>query len=225
MLPGPTQVLTCPFCGGKKGIISLRSGNTFGSELWSDNRRVSPMLPEISLIQKCPQCSRYYLLSGQKKEFDENFPSAGRGLLSFSEMKEAWEQLRSEGFEDKKIETAVRFMLLYSYNDWYFVSDRSNKESSRFRVYCSGDLNGRRAREKRVIDPSDFDLFRENVLEIISRSGDDLFKAEMYREIGEFSKAQELLNGYTTENKFAQKILEEIGARIRDRDSKVFRIE
>ena len=154
-----------------------------------------------------------------------SFPSDGRGLLSFSEMKEAWEQLRAEGFEDKKIETAVRFMLLYSYNDWYFVSDRSNNESFRFSVYCSGDLNGRRAREKRVIDPADFDLFRENVLQIISGSDDDLFRAEMYREIGEFSKAQELLNGYEAKDEFVKKIVEEIGTRIRECDSKVFRIQ
>ena len=50
MMPGPAQILTCPYCGEKKKIMSLLSGNTFGAKLWSDNKKISPMLPEISLI-------------------------------------------------------------------------------------------------------------------------------------------------------------------------------
>ena len=37
MTPGKPQILTCPFCGAKKEIMTLASGNTFGAEFWSDN--------------------------------------------------------------------------------------------------------------------------------------------------------------------------------------------
>lgn len=29
MISGPADVLSCPFCGGKKEFMSLASGNTF----------------------------------------------------------------------------------------------------------------------------------------------------------------------------------------------------
>lgn len=48
MLPGNPQILTCPYCGQTKNIMSLLSGNTFGAQLWSDNKQIAPMLPEIS---------------------------------------------------------------------------------------------------------------------------------------------------------------------------------
>lgn len=28
--------------------------DTFVAELWSDNKQIAPMLPEISYVQKCP---------------------------------------------------------------------------------------------------------------------------------------------------------------------------
>ena len=59
MTPGNPQIFTCPFCGEKKEIMTLASGNTFGAELWSDNKRIAPMLPEISLVQKCPKLYPY----------------------------------------------------------------------------------------------------------------------------------------------------------------------
>lgn len=61
MLPGNPRILICPFCGTEKQIMSLISGNTFGAELWSDNKQIAPMLPEISYIQKCPHCGKYYI--------------------------------------------------------------------------------------------------------------------------------------------------------------------
>ena len=50
MMPGNPRILICPFCGTEKQIMSLISGNTFGAELWSDNKQIAPMLPEISYV-------------------------------------------------------------------------------------------------------------------------------------------------------------------------------
>ena len=69
MTPGNPQILTCPFCGTEKQIMSLVSGNTFGAEYWSDNKQIARMLPEISYIQKCPHCGKYYIKSRQDVKF------------------------------------------------------------------------------------------------------------------------------------------------------------
>ena len=46
----------CPFCGTKKELMTLVSGNTFGAVYWSDNKRIAPMLPTVSPVQKCSNC-------------------------------------------------------------------------------------------------------------------------------------------------------------------------
>ena len=69
MMPGNPQILTCPFCGKEKEIMSLVSGNTFGSELWSDNKQIAPMLPEISYVQKCPHCGKYFIKGRQAVKY------------------------------------------------------------------------------------------------------------------------------------------------------------
>ena len=93
MNPGHSQSLTCPYCGEKKDIMSLISGNTFGATIWSDNKRVAPMLPDISIIQKCPKCRKYYFRTRQEAVFSEDDYSFDRGVLTFPEMKEAFKQL------------------------------------------------------------------------------------------------------------------------------------
>lgn len=65
MQPGKPQILTCPYCGKEKEIMSLMSGNTCGSMLWSDNKQIAPMMPEISYVQKCPHCGKYYIRNRQ----------------------------------------------------------------------------------------------------------------------------------------------------------------
>lgn len=46
MLPGPTIIIACPLCGQYAKKRTIISGNTFGAKLWSDGKRISPMLPE-----------------------------------------------------------------------------------------------------------------------------------------------------------------------------------
>ena len=46
--------------------MSLRSGNTIGGVHWSDTKKVYPMLPKNSDVQKCPGCGKYYFLADAK---------------------------------------------------------------------------------------------------------------------------------------------------------------
>jgi hypothetical protein len=67
MLPGPSYIYACTNCGNliKKG--SLMSGNTFNSKLYSDGKRVSPMLPEFPDLTKCANCKTILWLSRQEE--------------------------------------------------------------------------------------------------------------------------------------------------------------
>lgn len=202
MLPGNSQILTCPFCGGEKQIMSLASGNTFGAEFWSDNKQIAPMLPEISYIQKCPHCGKYYIRGRQEIKYAKDSSSFDQGLLSFSEMKEAYKQLSDEGFENLEEEISVRMMMFHSFNDYYY-----------------------RREEKMSVNISDFEQFVEQGKWLIENViTDTILKAEFYREIGEMDKAKELLEDFTSDDEFLQEICQSIKVKIVTNDTKVFRI-
>lgn len=204
MLPGPARILECPFCGEKKKVLSLLSGNTFGAEYWSDNKQIARMLPEVSLVQKCPNCGKYYVISRQNVEYDtENDYSFETGYLSFPEMKEAFIQLSKEGFIDISEECTVRFMLHHAYNDYF----------------SRGEAKG-------VAAENDKSLFQTNGMWLIENViSDDLMKAEYYREIGDFDNSINILNSTTIDDEFRRNIASSVRERIEKKDSSVFRIK
>lgn len=60
MLPAPDTIHQCPHCNAKARKANLLSGNTFGSQLWSDGYMHAPMLPEMVRVTRCPGCRRIY---------------------------------------------------------------------------------------------------------------------------------------------------------------------
>lgn len=92
MIPGPANVLSCPFCGGEKEVMSLLSGNTFGGTVWSDTRHEYPMLPEVSPIQQCPHCKKYYFVEQAQHEYNKKIESFELGSLNFRQLREAKRQ-------------------------------------------------------------------------------------------------------------------------------------
>ena len=203
MTPGKPQILTCPFCGAKKEIMTLASGNTFGAEFWSDNKQIAPMLPEISLVQKCPKCGKYYIRTRQDVVYSEKGWCFEKGTLSFGEMKEAFHQLQEQGFEDEKEEINIRMMLHHAYNDYYYRNDDTH-----------------------IVNEEDRKLFHENGLWLIKNLiTDNVMKAEFYREIGEMEAAKSILDSIHVEDDFLKNISDEIIRRISNNDDKVFRIQ
>jgi hypothetical protein len=204
MKPGPPQILTCPYCGEKKKIMSLMSGNTFDAVLWSDNKQIAPMLPEISLIQKCPKCGKYYFRTRQEVVYSDNHDwCSDSGLLTFPEMKEAFVQLSEEGFVDANEEKRARMILLHDFND--YINPYNPDE--------------------RVVNDDDWSIFQENALWIIENIiTDDVLKAEYYREIGMMEEALSILQNLTIEDEFIKKIADKIAKRIKKNDRKVFLI-
>ena len=199
---GYPLILTCPFCGKEKEIMSLVSGNTFDSELWSDNKQIAPMQPEISYVQKCPHCGKYYIIRRQIVKSAKEGYSFEQGLLTFPEMKEAFAQLSEEGFIDKKEEGNVRMMLHHAYNDYYYRYDH-----------------------KKDVQEDDKKLFRENGLWLIKNLlTDNVMKAEFYREIGDMETAKNILDSVVVEDDFLKQIVSSIRERIENNNSDVFKI-
>lgn len=203
MMPGNPRILVCPFCGKEKEIMSLISGNTFGAELWSDNKQIAPMLPEISYVQKCPHCGKYYITGRQEVKYAKDGYSFEKGLLTYPEMKEAFAQISEEGFLNEKEEINVRMMLHHAYNDYYY-----------------------RTEEKNVISEEDKALFHDNGIWLINNLiTDSVMKAEFYREIGELDTARDILDSVTVEDEFLKRIVTAIRDRLEINNCEVFKIQ
>ena len=195
------QILTCPFCGEKKEIMSLMSGNTFGAKMWSDNKCIYPMYPEISLVQKCPHCGKFYIRTRQQAIWAESGHSFEQGLLTYEEMKQAFAQLMEAGDLTHDEEANVRMMLHHAHND-----------------------NFRREQTSEFTD-ADLTLFRENALWLIQNIiTDRVMKAEFYREIGDFDEAKSILDEVHASDPFYITLVDKIQDKIANRDSAVFRI-
>lgn len=180
MIPGPANILSCPYCGATKEVMSLVSGNTFGGTVWSDTRRHYPMLPEVSPIQKCHHCSKYYFIEQAKSEYakgdDSEFRSFGElGTLNYSELKEAKVQMQNLTLT-KMQRWVINHQLLMAYND---------------------EFRRHRDKESPVPTKEDTEVFAstlQELLEGIESSADfDLFHAELLRESGRFDEAREIL--------------------------------
>lgn len=178
MIPGPSIALSCPHCGGKKNVMSLLSGNTCGMDLWSDTRRFCPFLPEISPIQQCPHCRKYYFLKEAHRKTDSKSYSLETGRLDFAGLKEAKRQFEECELSDDQKWT-INYMLLLAFNDLF------NRE------------------EKPENGPSDTDrlLIQEVVQTLIDIARDSpdqtIFHAELLRETGRFEEALQVLGNYS----------------------------
>ncbi len=188
MIPGPANVVSCPYCGGRKELMSLISGNTFGGTVWSDTRRKYPMLPEVSPIQKCPHCGKYFFMEQAKGFPDskggstENGYSSELGTLNYSELIEAKTQMQHLTLT-KMQRWILNHQLFMAYND-------------KFRRFPEAFGNVPSDEDKET-----FVATVNELLEGIDKAKDyDLFHAELLREIGRFEDAKAILINHTEED-------------------------
>ena len=202
MNPGPANVLRCPFCGGEKEVMSLISGNTSGGTVWSDTRREYPMLPEVSPIQQCPLCKKFYFVEQAENEYNNNKESFDLGTLSLLQLKEAKRQM--DGMSLTKIQ---RWIL----NHEYFMA-----YNDAFRRYP----------KKSAFPPTEEDeaLYHQVIKELldgIDRSVHyELFHAELLRETGRFEEAKEVLSRHKSEED--QWVVDAMLRHINDEDTMPF---
>lgn len=271
MNPGHPKILTCPHCGGKKQVLSLASGNTFGAKMWSDNKRIYPMLPSPSFIQKCPQCGDYFLLSRQEKE-----EYAGRGFclnqgrLSYEDLKEAYFKLSQLPDLTDDEQTTMLFYLVWAYNDRYNSenpAERADQSPCENEMYeedeeliispmrgdnsndeWGSDYDGEAdstskndkddnsegpisdateaSKEVELMEVPDEEriYMEEIVLKLLGRVSDSLMKAELYREIGMFEEASEMLKQVSSEGNFLIRFKRVMAEYIDKKDTKAFNL-
>lgn len=174
--PGKEKILTCPECGGKKSVLQLISGNTCGGCQWWDLKTDFPMLPQVSQIQRCPHCGKYYHINHAEQSTGENV-SWETGDLTFAQAKEAWTQLKDR-LEGKEL-ASLALVYLHTYNDEY---QRLSKDS---KIMSEGDP---KPDEKEMLVSVVYTLLENLEVE------NPLIHAEFLREAGLFEEALEMVS-------------------------------
>ena len=168
MLPAHSALLRCPHCGALKEVLQLMSGNTFGAILWSDAKQIAPMLPRVSYIQRCPNCGKYFFYTQEVEAGTSNNYGGGTGDLPLEYLKQALTQLQPTGNE----EHILRINILWAFNDRY------------------GDM------EQSDIPIEEWAYHVDNVHHLVQMDIDALLRAELFREIGDFDKAIQILQSH-----------------------------
>lgn len=180
MILNNAEIVACPFCGKKKELLSLVSGNTFGSILWSDRKQISPMLPQVSPVQKCPRCRKYYLYYKQPTQTADH-ESFTTGNLSYKEWKEAFAQLNADPTLDARDISVIFLRLIQAFNDRYYRGPAPE-------IYT-----------KDTTPPQEEYAFIVHVIDTFISSSQwetpsaKLLKAELFREVGHFSQCIQTL--------------------------------
>ena len=205
MLPANAKIVKCPFCGERKELLNLASGNTFGAKHWSDQKMIAPMLPRVSPVQKCPKCGKYYLEYKQPYKEGDDW-SSERGELSYQEWKEAYEQFKADKSIKRDDMQIIRHHVIMAFNDEF---------------YRYGD-NMAEAREEAFF----IEIINDYIASNKWNSQNMLFKAELYREAGAMTKCNEVLSQISSKSlkEFELKIYDMIKAKMTNGDKKVFQL-
>lgn len=176
MIPGPILIIPCPVCRHPGKQNTLCSGNTMGAQLWSDGKRIAPMLPEYPDLVKCKKCGSFFHLDertavGEYSSFnreEDRWPDVK--FFKFPSFNEYFEALGTDIDE-----LYIRQMAFRSYNDYI----RNNKESK--------------------ITANMQDLYFDNLKSLLyllrDEEPDNLFSLiEINRQLGRFEKCIELLD-------------------------------
>ena len=206
MNPGKAVIVKCPYCGTGKELMTLVSGNTIGAEYWSDNKRIAPMLPTVSPVQKCPNCGKYYFGHKNRQGQSEN-TSFELGELTFYEWTEAYDQFQAEGVNEDEM-LAVRFWIIQSYNDdFYREKDSAGPTDNDFLVFS-----------KMVIELNTFHNWKS--------VQQHLLKAELYREANLMKECKEVLDSIPFDEleDYEKNIFNDIKRRMENNDKVVFKL-
>jgi hypothetical protein len=104
----------------KKSVIS---GNTYGSKIFSDGKRIAPMLPDFPELTKCKQCNTIFWLSKMKEigtyEWGDNKNPKWQNTddAEFLTIDDYFQALEAGMAEDKNEESYIRQQIWWTYND------------------------------------------------------------------------------------------------------------
>lgn len=196
MKPYYSLLVTCPHCGKDKELMRLRSGNTMGAECWSDTKVIAPMLPKISLLQKCPHCEHFYLVYKEKQKSGTGY-SFEEGWLTFAEAKKAVEESK-EWILDDEDKYNINMHAIWAYND----------------MVLSG----------KIPSDEDYKAFKTIVETFLPHIKERVLAAELHRETGNFAECLAILDKVDIGNDpIRQHLIEGITCRAKAGDTTVWR--
>lgn len=186
---GPDRIVACPHCNGLAKHMTLKSGNTFGSSLWTDGKHVAPMLPMPPEVVKCGHCGECYWLASAKV-VDAVYSLGAPDDPAWNSAHFVQEPTEAEYYEaiSKGLATEPKQERLARILAWWRRNDV---------VRDALWLNAPSA-------PSDSQGWRANLeaLQGLLNDADEndlLMKAEVLRELGEFDQAQQVLARVTSD--------------------------
>jgi hypothetical protein len=191
MLPGPTELIGCPTCGGPLKRKTWLSGNTFGAKLYTDGRQVAPMMPWHPPVCRCPHCSAFFWLANALEvgvvnaDEESAVRSELRDQLALSEPSEAdyHEAIRTGLAKDREQERQLRILAWWRSNDVF-------RELESATISVPSDLTKRREN-------------LESLLALLAKDGHPeavIMRAELLRELGECDTACAVLDGLRDPN-------------------------
>ena len=198
MLPGPIYVYKCPNCGNLLKKESLMSGNVIGAKIFSDGKRIAPMLPEFPDLTKCKKCDTIFWLSKLKEigsyDLDDKMSSnwEHEDYADFLDIEDYFKALNDNLAENMQEELFIRKRIWRAYND-------------RIR-------NGKNL----FIDENDEMKWRENCNKLLSLFDQSdlnqkIMTAELHRNLGDFDNCINLINSIDKDdlNWIKEKIINE----------------
>lgn len=192
MLPGPDYIYQCPACGDYYFIESISSGNTLESKIYSDGKKISPMLSEFPVITKCYNCNTIFWLSNIKKQIFNPFDYLPLRLMSENRINEYSKFKNAKNtkiFSIFEYSEAVESQIYENNNDEIFL---------RIRIWWG--FNDRvRNNETVFLNKNDKLLWKLNLIRLLEILEIDninhLFMiAEINRNLGNFKKCLEIIN-------------------------------
>jgi hypothetical protein len=198
MLPGPSYVYECQSCSGLFVRRSISSGNTSRAKFRSDGQMTAPMLPITPLLVACPHC-KSSIFWPTAKEVDSYETYDLTGIFDVGEMLLENLALRAEKKAKKvKYLDVARYEQASPAQIVEFIQDGRFDSSYKLplRLLFWQRCNDERLEFGRV--DLNFDELEnlQRLLLLIDQISDShlLLRAEIFRELGEFSDARRILD-------------------------------
>jgi hypothetical protein len=204
MLPCFISVYKCPKCGKIIKCGNLLLTYTFGHKIFSDGKRVAPMIPDYPEIIKCKECKTFYWLKDEnevdKYEFsndkiNEKWENADEAeLLTLDEYNEA---ISSKIYNNEDEEKYLRIKLWWAFNDRI----REDKE-----IFISNtDKAMYESNSRKLIDI----IIKDNFWAFLDKDNMDelIMCAELYRNLGLYWDCDDLLDHISNDYLWIREIL------------------
>lgn len=175
---GPIIIRKCQNCGGLIEQETILSGNTFGARYWTDGKMEAPMLPDLPQFVKCPHCGTNLWIEEQEKIAE---------VLPYS-VQEEFPESRPYKIPDLE--------------DYFQVIKNpkltcAKKQYIRIQIWWTGNDLRRENGNRKVPEMSRQEIDNlQHLFLLLDHSNEQhrLMKAEIYRELGQFEEALELLD-------------------------------